>query len=946
MGQKLSVVPINQGQRTDKLAFNIDNDSFPTLINAYQWRGRIKRKRGTSLLGRLQRYFDSSLYSYSVGPTSTGAAPPYLITLNGSGGGNLLSGTYTSGGNHYSLQTNGNIVPGSVTITDTTSATVYTDPAQDGTLSPSGTINYATGAFSLGVGAAGHTIKAKFLYYPDLPVMGLRELNLNATQFPGTIAFDTTYSYNINTTFPYSIYDVSFYKNPPASAPYNYPLYVQKTAVTPTSWNGQSYQQFWTTNYQSAFWECNGINVPFVTTNIGMQYAPASTITFNSQTATTISVTITSCPLEVGDFVFVNEWTATGTPANANSLNFQSGYVTAVAGTFASLTITIKFPNATIQADTYVPGIIQYLTNRSDVTKDCLRWYDGDPTNGSATAPTLTGNLGWVNFAPPISSSNFSIDDEPAAQYYLVGARVVLPFKDRLLFFGPVVQTSSPNSQVYLQDTIIYSQNGTPFYTASFAATAAGISAQTVFNPILTPVGQTATANSYWSDVTGLGGFISAGYAQPILSASLNEDVIIVGFSNRQTRLVYSGNDIVPFNFFVINSELGTASTFSAINFDRGVTTVGDHGIIITAQNSAERIDLQIPDQVFELNLQQNGFSRLCAQRDFTNEWVYFTYPSNETAYTYPNQTLLYNYRDQSWAIFNEAYTTYGQFRKKTGLTWATVGTVYPTWSSWNAPWNSSSTTLLQPQVIGGNQQGFVMVREDGATSEGTSLYIQSISGSTITSPDHTLNDGDYIVISGCIGTIGSVVNGNIYSIYNSTANTFMLSPSIGSGTYFGGGVIKRMYVPFVETRQFPVAWEMGRKTRIGFQQYLLSTTNNGQIQLLIYLSQNSTSPLALPNNLPTNTATVYGTTLYTCAEGTNLGLTAANINLQMPTAYPPSQQQQIWHRINTSLIGDTVQLAFTMSDAQMRDTTFSNQFEEIELHAFNLDLNPSQLLS
>jgi ribosomal protein L31 len=31
------------------------------------------------------------------------------------------------------------------------------------------------------------------------------------------------------------------------------------------------------------------------------------------------------------------------------------------------------------------------------------------------------------------------------------------------------------------------------------------------------------------------------------------------------------------------------------------------------------------------------------------------------------------------------------------------------------------------------------------------------------------------------------------------------------------------------------------------------------------------------------------------------------------------SQQSQIWHRMNTSLLGDTVQIGFTMSDAQMR---------------------------
>jgi len=66
-------------------------------------------------------------------------------------------------------------------------------------------------------------------------------------------------------------------------------------------------------------------------------------------------------------------------------------------------------------------------------------------------------------------------------------------------------------------------------------------------------------------------------------------------------------------------------------------------------------------------------------------------------------------------------------------------------------------------------------------------------------------------------------------------------------------------------------------------------------------------------------------------------------INMLMPTA---SYQEQIWHRINTSLVGDTVQVGFTMSDAQMRDPDFKNQFEEIELHSFIIDVSPSQVLS
>jgi hypothetical protein len=57
-------------------------------------------------------------------------------------------------------------------------------------------------------------------------------------------------------------------------------------------------------------------------------------------------------------------------------------------------------------------------------------------------------------------------------------------------------------------------------------------------------------------------------------------------------------------------------------------------------------------------------------------------------------------------------------------------------------------------------------------------------------------------------------------------------------------------------------------------------------------------------------------------------------------------QQSQIWHRMNTSLLGDTVQVGITLNDAQMRDSTFSNQFAEIELHGFILTVSPSQLLA
>lgn len=930
--EKLIIGPVNRGFTNNKEAFNIDNDAFPTLINAYQWRGRVKRKRGTEFLVRLTRFFNSNSAAYST-----------IVSFNlVAGSGNLLTG--------FNLQASGNIVPGSVSIL--VAGNTYTDPGLDGVLvgapGGSGTIIYSTGVITI-AGGAGSAVSGQFLYYPGLPVLGLEDFKNLHTPFPGTLGFDTTYAYVITTTAVPVSYSVSWYKNLPSGT---YPAYVQKTVTlpTPTSWNGENYQQFWSVNYQGAFWVTNGIDVPFIGSSIGMHFAPSGDIVYVSNTATTITVTITGNVLVVGDFVFFNEWTGT----DSGTLNFQTGYVTAVVGT----TVTITIPTATLGSGPYIPGIIQYLTNRSDLTVDCIRWYDGDPTDQNPTNPSFVTGLGWVNFMPPLSKDIYSIANLPAAQYYLVGCRMIVPFKDRLLFIGPVVQASSGGS-IYLQDTVVYSQNGTTYYTASFPATdASSVSLPTtVFTSLLVPENQTATPSAYFGDQTGFGGWVSAGVDKPAVTVATNEDVLMIGFDpDLQTKLIYSGNDLFPFNFYLINSEYGASSTFSAINLDKGVFTIGNRGIVISSQDQVQRIDLDIPDQIFQFNLLNNGNERVTAQRDYINEWIYFTYSANELAQgtaseiIYPNQTLFYNYRDASWGLFNESYTHYGQYAVSESLTWATIGRLYETWEEWNDPWDTGVSTAAQPDVIAGNQQGFVLKRDVG-TGEGVSLSIQGFNASVVTSLNHGLNEGDFIIISDVIGAIGSQVNNKIFKVDPPLdADTFTLNPDITADTYSGGGLITRLYNPFIQTKQFPTAWSLGRKTRIGTQRYLFTKTSESEITLLIFLSQDSSNSYnsgpIVPQANSLNNSLIYTTTVFTCPESTNLGLTPANKNLMTPTA---SNQAQIWHRLNTSLIGDTIQLAITMSEDQMREVSENgipiNATAEIEFHGCILDVTPSQWL-
>jgi len=589
MGQKLVIGPFNKGLRTDRPAFMIDNDSFPTLTNAYNWRGRVKRKRGTSLLGRLQYYFETA----SIGNSGASVWNFNLFTIAGftagistidpgsvqiyinptTIGGNLVPSAITSPPNlAYTLATdcevftdtiaglvNGDrvtitgvnvvlntgpnlindtwnhieVIPANTsfkikqdshnwgqwasggTWTKVVGAFTFIDDGDGNLVSAtpgnSGTINYLSGEiFLTHTAGAGMATSAVFSFYPNLPVMGLEDFEDNSSAFPGTIGFDTQFAYNITPTAPYNIYNVNYYKNPAVSA--SLPGYVPKTTQTSFHWNGLDYQQFWTTNYQGSMWAVNGIKVPFPVVggnnqNLAMQFAKSTDIAVIANTPTTITVTIAGSPLEVGDFVFFNEWTTAGLPAF--DLNFQTGYVTTGGPNFV-----ITLPYAALGAGPFVPGIIQYLTNSSDATKDCIRWYDGDPTFSA-------GSLGWVNFAPPLSQFDFSVAELPANKYYLIGARIVMQFKDRLLFIGPVVQTSAEGSQKYLQDTVIYSQNGTPYYTASFIGNDRALtSAATVYNSILVPINQTATANAWLEDSAGYGGFASSGLDQPIVPST------------------------------------------------------------------------------------------------------------------------------------------------------------------------------------------------------------------------------------------------------------------------------------------------------------------------------------------------------------------------------------------------------------------------------------------
>lgn len=890
-----------KGLTTDKLPFFIDNSAFAYLYNFYIFRGRAKRKRGTLFLGRLQR---------QIQMVAATPLPYQVVGFNlVAGAGNLIT--------QNSLQATSSISPGTIVIV--VGANTYRDLLMNGTLQGTpggtGTINYATGDVTITGGAASQ-VTGTFSYFPNLPVMGLRDFDLDPTiapqtsQYPVLLSFDTKYAYQIQQT---------------SSATYFYSVSYYKFTNEPVIWSGQDYQQFWTTNYRSALWATN--NVP------GFHFkllANVTAVSVTRITATQVTITIaTPSNLVINDILFFNEVTgtiATGSGATANeNINGQTGYVSVVSVASPNDTITVNFDEtkgstlANFQAAaTGAGGIAQYLTN-SIPGQDGIRWYDGDMTN--ATGIPVNAAKGWVNFSPPLTATNVEIDDEVAAHYYLVGALAIVAFKDRLLFFGAYIQTST-GAPIQLEDTVIWSWNGTPYYATVPA----------IGNEISDPT-------AYYVDETGKGGWLSAGIAQPITTVCDNEDVLLVGFTENQTRFAYTSNDLQPFLFYSINSELGASATFSGISLDTGAITIGFYGVVLTTQTSSSRIDLQIPDDVFEIQATNSGVQRINSVRDFQKEWIYFSYPINNSGTKFPTQTFFYNYREETWALFYENFTAHGSYRQQLGETWATLK--YKSWRDWVDPWSSGSTTALYPSVVGGTPQGFVLIKGRN-TGEGQSGTISAIAANgtntQITSTNHCVAVGDYLLFNDALGV--TFLNGNIYKVITVIdANNFVVDALfVASSPYLGLGDFTRLSQPYLQTKQFNPYWQQGRGVRVGVQKYLMDRTAASQITLQIFLSQDPNNTFndgaVVPFGVPDNSSLVYSDVLFTCPE--------QNPDwLQSPTAI---RQFQIWHRMNTSLIGDTFQIGMTLSDAQMRVLEFATA--EITCHAMNMMIYPGPLLS
>ena len=530
--------------------------------------------------------------------------------------------------------------------------------------------------------------------------------------------------------------------------------------------------------------------------------------------------------------------------------------------------------------------------NSTTADVDPLRYYDGTD---------------WTTLNPLITATDT-----------VYTCRCVVPYKNRLLLFNTWEGTTAAGqkgAKNYPQ-RLRYSEIGDPLITSS--------------------------PDAWRTDIKGKGGFIDVTSDEQIVSVEFIKDVLIVKLERSSWKIVYSGNKILPFLFEKINTELGAESTFSLVPFDRGIFSVGNVGILTDDSVNVSRIDQIIPQVVFSIRNADHGPTRVQGIRDFTNEVVYWTFPSSSIDRKFPNQVLVYNYINQTYAIFNDSFTCYGYYQKSSNNIWSYYNQPENTWNNSNFAWNSGVAQARYPDVAAGNQQGFVE-QLNQQTGNGISLAINAITPAVagspvvITSQDHNLVDGQFVQFSGIMGTgipNPSTLNGSIYRVQvtdpvtgNVDENLFTLelAPTfdqvelLPGGTYIGGGRITVFNNLTILTKVFAPFYEQGGQARLGYIDFLMDRTDSGELACNIFVDE--ATSISISDEL-TDDGLLGTKTVLTSPE--NLGL----IPYQ-------ATQDKIWHRFFVQSIAQNFQLKLSMTDIQMSDKKIATS--PINLHAMTL---------
>lgn len=437
---------------------------------------------------------------------------------------------------------------------------------------------------------------------------------------------------------------------------------------------------------------------------------------------------------------------------------------------------------------------------------------DAIAVNGAGSAIFFYNGTDVQDFTSVVDNPNYAAPPQGP----LIRASYVLWFNERINFIYPII-----NSLDYPQG-ILYS----------------GI--------------RSSSGNGDKFTVAG-SGLLQADTYETITGAQIFGQVLSIQFDRSNWVAEKTRDAFNPYFIRKIPSVLGCNAKYSSVAWNDSIKSVGKTGIITTNGRQSVRCDDKIPyfttDDVDQLlfNLTYGGFDRINGQ-------FLWSYKISETDSTTQNSVLVQNYEEDSWSVYDQRFSVFGQTDLGLNLTWDDIeGPANEPWATWDTTediWNEIGLGLAVQKTLAGDDLGFIYdINKDFDDYFSNISAITAGATTTLTISASGYLAGDQVTISNVEGMTQinnfdentNTYTNKLYNVLSATPTSIEIEEDSTNFTpYTTGGSVSKPISFYAETIPFNPFRNVGRRCYISHIEFLIDT-NGAWIYVDVYADEETT---------------------------------------------------------------------------------------------------------
>lgn len=365
---------------------------------------------------------------------------------------------------------------------------------------------------------------------------------------------------------------------------------------------------------------------------------------------------------------------------------------------------------------------------------------------------------------------------------------------------------------------------------------------------------RTVSGNGDKFNVAGSGLFQADTY-QNITGATILGQIIVLNFDRMAYTLEKTRDAFNPYFGRAVPGVLGTNAKFSSVSWNEAVRSIGKTGILGNDGRQNLRVDNKIPnftlneiDQV-DFNLTYGGFDRI-------NNQFLWAYKESESESDTQDRVLVGNYEENTWSIYDQRFSVFGQTDIGLNLTWDDIDEVggNESWAQWDTTeeiWDRIGLGASVQKTLAGDDLGFIYELNQDFDDYFTNISaIAAGATTTVTVTATGVLAGDLVTIANVGGMIElnnfdtdtSEQIGDLYEVISATPTSIEINVDSTLFTaYTTGGSLSKVISFYAETIPFNPYRSQGRRCFISHIELYIDTSG-GSAKVDVFADQ-QTSP-------------------------------------------------------------------------------------------------------